>query len=151
MLSETDPLAMSPRDSREGDGLIEFAPKKTVDYGAGSRRLLAGRRNHANLIHSPQAPRQGLSIPFKNGTQLSFKGDPVNSPLQSTDMGGGIKSLQSLANSDNRVDESLAMQLAGRQGSFPGAINDHGMSTKDTAQDQSTGINNSGSMDQIAD
>lgn len=60
----------SPRDSRE----IQYAmPKKTVHYNyqSGSKDAL----KHRLALQSPNESEK--AAPFKNGTQLSYKGDPL--------------------------------------------------------------------------
>lgn len=132
MLSDNGPF--SPRDSREvGSGDFELQPKKHVNYNyPGSNRAIAGHRRNAP---SPVAGKQGALAPFKaGGTQLSFKGDALASPLYSDGNANNAASMRSMP----RVEETHASadsQPAAALNSFV-----HYGSTKDTALNNSAGV-----------
>ena len=133
MLSETD--ARSPRDSREvvyRD--FELQPKKTVAYnyhaGSNTNLKLTSRRN----LGSPTVS-QGMA-PFKNGTQLSFKAEQLNSPLYRSDENTNIQSLKSMPRGEDATQSDSQPMALGQMNSFA-----RDMSTKDTALNNSAGVN----------
>lgn len=133
MLSETD--ARSPGASREVPYRdFEMQPKKTVNYNfhAGSNtNLKQGRRN----LQSPTVSHGLSGAPFKNGTQLSFKAEPLNSPMYQSDQNANIQSLRSIPRAEDATQSDSQPVPLGQMNSFARD------STKDTAQNQSAGVN----------
>ena len=84
MGSDNEPI--SPRDSKE----VYAMPKKTVHYNyqSGSKEAL----KHRIALQSPTYIESEKVAPFKNGTQLSFKGEPLNSPMYQSDKNTNFQS-----------------------------------------------------------
>ena len=96
MVSETNTDVHSPRGSRE---VTYSMPKKTVHYSnyTGSKEALQQRLK----LMSPNESSEKASIPpFKNGTQLSFKGEPLQSPLNQSDKNTNFQSQTSMPRND---------------------------------------------------
>lgn len=112
MLSENNEVT-SPRGSRE----VQYSmPKKTVHYNyqSGSKDAL----KHRLALQSSNDTDSKNLAPFKNGTQMSFKGEPLQSPLYQSDKNTNFQSQTSMPRQDDATNPSEGMQAPGLINSF---------------------------------
>lgn len=147
LLSEEELL--SPRDSRDGGPKREWQ-HKTVSYNYSNYQLSPQNRQGAQRkLRSPYAEKPsaigvGRNVPFKNGTQLSFKADAFGSPLHTTDDANtNFQSLKSLPHDQEGANQSDHMPAGAMR-----SLANNETSTHDTAQHQSLGFH-SGDLEPI--